>query len=81
MRSTASAVLIIVAIVLAPLSVLSVWASNQISDTDRYVATVAPIADDPAVQAALTDEITTAIMEKLQVEDVTTQLLDHAGLG
>jgi hypothetical protein len=80
-RSTVSATLIILAIVLAPLSVVSVWASNQISDTDRYVATMAPIGQDPAVQAALTDEITTAIMEKLQVEEVARQLLTTLASG
>lgn len=80
-RSTASAVLIILAIVLAPLSVVSVWASNQISDTDRYVATMAPIAEDPGVQAAITDEVTTAIMEKLQVQEVTEQLLTTLASG
>jgi uncharacterized membrane protein YozB (DUF420 family) len=71
-----SAILIIVACVLAPLSVASVWASNQLSDTDQYVQTVAPLADDPAVQDALANEVTTAVFENLDVEGFTTEALE-----
>jgi hypothetical protein len=74
-RSFLSAVLIIIACVLAPVSVLSVWASTVVSQTDRYVETVAPIAEDPGVQAAIADEVTAAVMENLDVADVTTQAL------
>ncbi|HSJ20828.1 MAG TPA: hypothetical protein VK964_09660 [Nocardioidaceae bacterium] len=70
-----SAILIIVACVLAPLSVASVWASNQLSDTDQYVQTVAPLSDDPAVQDALANEVTTAVFENLDVEGFTTEAL------
>jgi hypothetical protein len=74
-RSFASALLIVLACLLAPVSVLSVWASTVVSQTDRYVETVAPIADDPGVQAAIADEVTAAVMENLDVADVTTQAL------
>jgi hypothetical protein len=74
-RSFVSATLIIVACLLAPVSTLSVWASTVISDTDQYVETVAPIANDPGVQAAIADEVTAAVMENLDVADVTTQAL------
>jgi hypothetical protein len=47
----------VVAAVLLPLSVLSVWVHGVVSDTDRYVETVAPLADDDAVQAAAVDEL------------------------
>jgi hypothetical protein len=53
--SVISGVLVILACVLAPLSVTSVWADRVISDTDQYVKTVDPLIDDPGVQAALTD--------------------------
>ncbi len=75
-RSTSSAILIVVACVLAPLSVTSVWASSILSDADRYVSTVAPIADDPGVQAAITNAVTTAIIQNLDVDGLTTRTLD-----
>ena len=69
-------VLIIVMAVLAPLSVVARWAHDTVSDTDRYVETVAPLASDPAVQAAVIDRITTEITTRLQVDAVTDQAVD-----
>ncbi len=75
-RAFAATVLIVLACLLAPVSVVSVWASTVVSDTDRYVETVAPVAEDPGVQSAIADEVTAAIMENLDVEGLTTQALD-----
>jgi hypothetical protein len=75
-RSGISGVLVLLACLLAPLSVASVWASEVLSDTDRYVETVAPIAEDPAVQQAIADEVTAAIMENL---DVTRAIAEALG--
>lgn len=73
--AVSSAVLIILACVLAPLSVTSVWASREISNTDQYVKTVAPIANDPAVQKAITNEVTTVVFDSLDIQGVTTDAL------
>ncbi|MGZ8735969.1 MAG: hypothetical protein ACXWW7_02280 [Nocardioides sp.] len=75
-RGVISAFLLILACVLAPLSVASVWASTQLSDSGAYVETVAPLAEDPAVQAAVADEVTAAIVEDLDVETVATDALE-----
>ena len=71
-----SFVALLLACVLAPLSVLSVWASTYVSDTDQYVATVAPLADDPEIQRAVAAEVTTAVLTAVDVEGVTADLLD-----
>src|SRR5829696_6136492 len=52
-RPVVAGALIVLAAVLAPLSVLATWSNGQIQDTDRYLATVAPLADDPDVQEAI----------------------------
>jgi hypothetical protein len=75
-RSTLSAVLLTLACLLAPLSVASVWASSELSDTDRYVETVAPVIDDPGVQSAIADEVTDAIVTRLDVAGLTSDALD-----
>jgi hypothetical protein len=74
--SVGAAVLITVACILAPFAVTSVWADRVLSDTDQYVETVAPLADDPAVQAALAGEVTDTVLQYVDVEGVTTELLD-----
>jgi hypothetical protein len=74
--AVSSAVLLVLACVLAPVSVASVWANAVISDTNRYVETVAPLAKDPAVQNAVANEVTTAIFDNLDVQALTTDALN-----
>ena len=68
-----SAVLIVIGCVLAPVSVLAVWAANEVTNTGRYVATMAPLVHDPAIQSALTDKITAEITAKLNVTGYADQ--------
>jgi hypothetical protein len=53
-----------------------VWARNQVTNTDRYVRTVAPLAADPAIQQAIADQITTQIFTYLDVQGLTNQTVD-----
>ena len=75
-RTATSALLITLACLLAPLSATAVWASRQVSDTDRYLETVAPLAHDPAVQKTIADAVTNAIFEAVDLRAITTQTLD-----
>jgi hypothetical protein len=75
-RSVTATVLITLSCVLAPLSVVSTWAKTQVSDTDRYVQTVAPLASEPAIQQALTDDITRTIFQYVDVQAVASQAVD-----
>ena len=72
-RTPAAALLIVLGCVLAPLSVLGVWTANQVSDTNRYVANMAPLIKDPAIQNALTDKITNEIVTQINVKGLTDQ--------
>src|SRR3954454_7702477 len=76
-RTIVAGVLITLACLLAPLSVLAVWSSTTVSDTDRYVQTVAPLAKDPDVQAAVTDAVTKQVFTYVDVSALTIQLLDR----
>ncbi|MEU6871903.1 hypothetical protein [Streptomyces sp. NPDC046751] len=67
-RSFLAVLLVLVAAVLTPLSIVSTWAKNQIGDTDNYVAMMAPLASDPDVRAAVTDRVTGAVMKHLDVK-------------
>ena len=51
----------------------SVWARGEITDTDRYVDTVAPLADDPAVQQAVATNMTNRVFEYIDVQGLTSQ--------
>ena len=56
---------------LAPLAILATWVHDEISDTDRYVQTVTPLASDPAVQDAIITRTTNTIMDRIDVQAVT----------
>ena len=49
------------------------WTANQVSDTSRYVANVAPLIKDPAIQNALTNKLTSEIVTKIDVKRLTDQ--------
>ena len=68
--------LIVVMAILAPLAVVAQWAHTAVSDTDRYVEMVTPLAPDPAVQTAVIDRITDEITTRLQLEAVTQDAVD-----
>lgn len=72
-RGPVASLLIVLGCVLAPMSVLAVWTANQVSDTSRYVANIAPLASNPAIQGALTDKISTQIISHIPVSSLTNQ--------
>jgi hypothetical protein len=75
-RWSLATVLLVLGSVLAPLAVTAVWVNSQVSDTDRYVATVAPLARDPALQRAVTDRITTEVFNRIDIVGLTNQAAD-----
>jgi hypothetical protein len=72
-RTPVAAILIVLGCVLAPAAVLGVWAGNQVSDTGRWVATVQPLINDPAIQNVLTDKITNEITGQLNLTGTIDQ--------
>jgi hypothetical protein len=82
-RPVVAGFLVAVVALLAPLSVLATWASGQIEDTDRYVATVGPLANDPDVQKAIAARAEQVIFSYLDLDaaiDELAQALSDQGL-
>ncbi|MFI9821131.1 hypothetical protein ACIHFC_11755 [Streptomyces sp. NPDC052013] len=77
-RSLGAALLILLTALLSLLSVVAVWADSIVQDTDRYVATVGPLADDPEVQRAVTDRVTAVALDRIDVDALVRQLTDAA---
>src|SRR5829696_4854497 len=75
-RSIVAVLLIVLGCVLAPLAGVAVWARNQVTNSDRYVTTVTPLASDPAIQQAITDQITAQVFTYVDVQALTTQVVD-----
>ncbi|UUU33790.1 hypothetical protein JIX56_30285 [Streptomyces sp. CA-210063] len=82
LRQAGSSVLLLLALVLAPLAVVAAWVQDTVSDTDRYVETVAPLASEPAVQEVVINRLTDRVVENVDVAAVTdalTKALQDAG--
>ncbi|MFD5562368.1 hypothetical protein [Kitasatospora griseola] len=73
-RSFFAAVLIVLAAVLTPLAVVASWSRAQVTDTGRFVSTMAPLASDPAVQGAVANRATDAIMQQLPISDLLNEV-------
>jgi hypothetical protein len=76
LRWVAVGVLIVLAAHLTIVAVVARYARGQILDTDKYVATVAPVGRDPAVQRAVSARVTDAILDEIDVRDVAQQAVD-----
>ncbi|MFI2752391.1 hypothetical protein ACGIF2_03025 [Cellulomonas sp. P22] len=67
-RTRAALVLVLVGVLLAPVALVVTWTRGLVVDTDRYLATIGPLASDPHVQAAVTDALTAAILDAADLE-------------
>jgi hypothetical protein len=78
-RRVVAAVLVVLGCVLAPLSVLSIWLKTTLLDTSSYVATMAPLAEDPDVQNAIADRVTNVLVVDSSLEQqIVEQLPENA---
>jgi hypothetical protein len=78
-RGVVAVVLVVVTSILVTVSVTAVWARRNALNTDRWVATVGPIAQDPAVQQALGRYITDQAMSAIDPEELFESALPERG--
>ncbi len=67
-RTIASWVLIVLACFLAILSVVVVYARDELLNTDTFVATVAPLAKDHAIQIAVATKVSDNLVARTDIE-------------
>src|SRR5690606_33736974 len=75
-RAIVSALCIVIAGILVPVTIVSTWTRAQLVDEAAFVQTFAPLADDPGVQELVIQQSTAAINESLDVESFTDDLFD-----
>jgi hypothetical protein len=74
-RRIVATVLVILTIVVFTVAVPGTWARRTLLNTDRYVATVAPLAKDPAIQEYLARTVTAEVFSALDVQDRLSSVL------
>jgi len=81
-RALLSAVCIVLAGALLPVSIVAAWSRAQLVDESQFVATLAPLAHDPQVQGLVIDQTVGAIDDKVNYDEITGNVIDGiAGLG
>jgi hypothetical protein len=73
-RTTAWILLVVGLIAIIPADIL-LWANRTVTNTDNYVATVAPIIKEPAVQQAVTKGASSAIFGTVDVQAYVASVL------
>jgi hypothetical protein len=74
-RRALVATLVVLSVVLAPLAVISIFVRNQVLDTDRYVDTVAPLAENDDIIQTAADRLTARLFAAADVEQRTEDAL------
>ncbi len=74
-RRILSALLIVFSCALIPVSVLALWVRNEILNTDDYVRTVSPLAENQDILDALSVRVTNTLFENVDVEELAKENL------
>jgi hypothetical protein len=74
-RSITSLILFIIATLLLPIALIGHWGHRTVIDSERYIATVGPLIDQPQVQAALSEAVTNAVVAKADTQNQVQSLL------
>lgn len=64
-RGFAAWTILVVAALLLPVAFTAFWAQRTLVDTERYIATVAPLAKDPTIQQAVGDKVSSVLIEQI----------------
>jgi hypothetical protein len=80
-RSIAALLIFLLAAALSPIALVGHWGHRTVIDSERYIQTVGPLIEQPEVQAALAESVTTAVVAKAdtqnQVEGLLTNLFPN----
>ncbi len=77
-RRISAWVLVVLASLLIPISVIAVWAINTVTNTDKYVETMAPLATNPVIQQGLAKRTTDKLFAHTDVQSRITKVLPKA---
>jgi hypothetical protein len=66
-RRITCGVLVVLVCILAPVSLLAVWTRNTLLNTDQYVDTVGPLAQNSDIQQAIADQVVLQLRENTDI--------------
>ena len=69
------ALLLLIAMILTPFTILAIFVKGQINDTGRYVSTVEPLAENPALQAYVAEDVSNQLFERVNIKEYVEDAL------
>lgn len=75
-RSVVAGIVLVLAVLISPIAAMGTWARLQLVDADQFVATFAPLAQDPDVQEFVADQVSAAIHEQVDLTAVVGDVFD-----
>lgn len=77
-RWTGAIILLVIGLLLFALALPTIWINRTVMNTDQWVATVGPLADDPAIQRTVADKMSTALFAKVDIESEIRSVIPTA---
>jgi hypothetical protein len=74
-RNRTAITLAVLAGLLLALSVPAIWLNRMVTDTEWYVRTVAPLAEDPDIQASLAAAVSEPLIERIDAKSRLEEVL------
>jgi hypothetical protein len=75
-RAPLSAICIVLAAILVPVSIVAAWTRAELVDQESFVQTLGPLAADPHVQGVVIDQSMAAIDGAINIEGLTNSAFD-----
>lgn len=66
-QKVVSIILLVIGFILVPLSAVAIWTHNQLTNTDRYVETVSPLASNADIQQTVATLVVNALFNQVDV--------------
>lgn len=73
-RTVGAVIAIVLAALLTTPAAIAYWGQRTLNDSQRYVATVGPLVNSPAVQNAIATKVTDAIEKQVNVEQIVNDV-------
>lgn len=74
-RAIASLIVFVIAIVMTPVAIVGHWGHRTVIDAEAYIATVGPLIEQPEVQQAVAEAMSTAIIDQVDTQQFVTGAL------
>ncbi len=74
-RRACAGILIILGCLTVTIAVAVVWLNQEVFSTDKYVETIAPLSQDPAIKDAVARSATNQLFERANAEQLTREAL------